>query len=60
MPVLTKDQVFEAVMELEHSEREEVLDRLAREQSPAPLSPEQECELREALSNQPVKAIPIP
>ncbi len=33
MPVLTKDQVFEAVMELEHSEREEVLERVEQQRA---------------------------
>ncbi len=45
MPVLTKDQVLEAALELQADERAEVLS----EQSPPPLSPEQEYELDEAL-----------
>lgn len=49
MPVLTKDQVVEAVFELKADERAEVLAHLSAEQSPAPLSLEQERELDEAL-----------
>ncbi len=47
MPLLTKDQVFEALMRLGDAERAEILERLASEG--ARLSPEQEGELREAL-----------
>ncbi len=49
MPVLTKDQVLEAALELRADERAEVLSQLLCEQSPPPLSPEQEYELDEAL-----------
>ncbi len=48
MPVLTKDQVFQAAMELESAERAEVFERLANQEM-LRLSPEQESELREAL-----------
>lgn len=49
MPVLTKDQVVEAMFELKADERAEVLSQLSAEQSSPPLSPEQERELDEAL-----------
>lgn len=49
MPVLTKDQIVAAVWELEADERAEVLARLSADQTPPPLSPEQERELDEAL-----------
>jgi len=49
MPVLTKNQVVEAVWELNANERADVFARLSTEQSPPPLSPEQERELDEAL-----------
>jgi len=49
MPVLTKDQVLEAVYELDAEERAEVLARLSSEQSLPSLSLEQERELDEAL-----------
>jgi len=48
MPVLTKDQVFQAAMELESTERTEVFERLANQEM-LRLQPEQEGELREAL-----------
>ncbi len=48
MPVLTKEQVFEAVMELDDAARVEVIERLTTEEVP-PLSPEQEADLREAI-----------
>ena len=49
MPVLTKYQVLEAVLELEDNDRAEVLSQLNAQHSPPPLSPEQELELDEAL-----------
>ena len=49
MPALTKEQVFEAVMELDDAQRAEVIERLTAQQAPAPLSPEQEADLREAI-----------
>ena len=49
MPVLTKEQVFEALMELDDVQRAEVIERLTTPQVPAPLSPEQEADLREAI-----------
>lgn len=48
MPVFTKDQAFEAVMELPEPERAEVIARLTGEDVSARLTPEQEAELREA------------
>ena len=49
MPVLTKEQVLEALVELDEEERAEVIERASLSQSPAPLSPEQEADLREAI-----------
>jgi hypothetical protein len=49
MPVLSKDQVFEALMELDNVERAEVVERLRREEVNVRLLPEQEAELREAI-----------
>lgn len=49
MPVLSKDQVFEALMELDDVERAEVVERVAREEANVNLLPEQEAELREAI-----------
>lgn len=49
MPVLTKNQILEAVMELEAGERGEFLIQLNAQYSPPPLSPDQERELDEAL-----------
>ena len=48
MPVLTKEQAFEAVMELPEPERAEVVARLSGEDVSARLTPEQEAELRES------------
>jgi len=49
MPILTKNQVLEAVYELEADERAEVAAQLNAHSSLPPLSPEQERELDEAL-----------
>lgn len=49
MPILTKNQILEAVMELEVGERDEVLTQLNAQFLSPPLSPEQERELDEAL-----------
>lgn len=49
MPVLTKNQVLEAVYELEADERAEVTAQLNAHYLLPPLSPEQERELDEAL-----------
>jgi hypothetical protein len=49
MPVLTKDQVLQAVYELDADDRSEVLALLNGEANSSPLTPEQEHELDEAL-----------
>ena len=49
MPVLTKEQVFEALVELPEQECAEVVARLSSEESAPPLSKEQEADLREAI-----------
>ena len=49
MPLLTKEQVFEALVELPEQERAEVVARFSGEQTAPPLSPEQEADLREAI-----------
>ena len=49
MPLLTKDQVVEAALELDEQEREEVIARLNGRDVSAPLTPEQEEELRESI-----------
>ena len=49
MPLLTKDQVVEAALELDEQEREEVVARLNGRDVSARLTPEQEEELRESI-----------
>ena len=49
MPLLTKDQVVEAALELDEQEREEVIARLSGADTSARLTPEQEEELRESI-----------
>ncbi len=48
MPLLTKDQVVEAALELDEQEREEVIARLNGADTSARLTPEQEEELCES------------
>lgn len=51
MPLLSKDQVLEAALELDEQEREEVIARLSGADTSARLTPEQEEELREHREN---------
>ena len=48
MPTLTKEQAFDAVMELDTNESAEIIARLTGENVSARLTPEQEAELRES------------
>jgi len=49
MPVLTKEQVLEAALELDADERAEIAARLSGGDVSSRLTPEQEAELRESL-----------
>ncbi|RYG68112.1 addiction module protein [bacterium] len=50
MPILTKDQLIEAALELSNSERSELIEKLLENERPLVLTAEQETEIERRLA----------